>query len=160
MRPPAILFPVSLLLNGWAAYLFLSILMAILMIFNSVFYANITIATNRTVEAQYRATLNGLSSVGASIGRGCGPLFAGSLVAFCLSSGYIVSTEYGSICIYTILTALGMIAFAATPFPCRPTKSWRWKRRAMGLRLKGRMWSQKKIRYNDVKSTALLPEEE
>ena len=110
---PAILFPFSLLLKGWAALVFLSILMAVIMIFNSVFYANMTIVTNRTVEASHRATLNGLSSVGASVGRGCGPLFAGSLVAFSMSSG-IFPAQYGSIVIYTVLAALGMVAFVFT----------------------------------------------
>lgn len=111
---PVILFPLALLFHGWATFAFLSILMAVLMIFNSVFYANMTIVTNRTVEASHRATLNGLSSVGASVGRGCGPLFAGSLVAFCLSSGIIPAQPYGAIAIYTVLTALGVVAFAST----------------------------------------------
>jgi hypothetical protein len=112
---PAILFPISKLLptSSWTALLFLSILMAVIMIFNSVFYANITIVTNRTVEVSHRATLNGLSSLGASISRGLAPLFAGSLVSICLSSG-IVSSSYGALVIYTILTVLGMAAFAAT----------------------------------------------
>lgn len=119
---PAILFPISKLLptsSSWTALLFLGILMAVIMIFNSVFYANITIVTNRTVEASHRATLNGLSSLGASISRGLAPLFAGSLVSICLSSG-IVSSSYGALVIYTILTVLGMAAFAATFWSVSP----------------------------------------
>jgi len=110
---PAILFPISSLLSGWASLVFLCLLMAVITIFNAVFYANITILTNRSVEASHRATLNGLSSVGASVGRGCGPLFAGSLVAFCLSSGAFPS-QYGAFLIYLVLFGLGMIAFAST----------------------------------------------
>jgi hypothetical protein len=89
------------------------LLMAFLMIFNSVFYAGITIATNRTVEASHRAMLNGLSSVGASIGRGFGPLVAGSLIAFSMTSQSIDPT-FGSVLAYSVLTAGGMVAFAAT----------------------------------------------
>lgn len=113
---PAILFPVSLLLpSGWVVLVFLSILMALIMIFNAVFYANITIVTNRTVESYHRATLNGLSSLGASVSRGSSPLFAGSLVAFCLSSG-VVPSQYGAIFIYIVLSGLGMVAYI---FTCR-----------------------------------------
>jgi MFS family permease len=111
---PAILFPVSLLTHGWVRLAFLIFLMAFLMVFNSVFYAGITIATNRTVEASHRATLNGLSAVGASIGRGLGPLVAGSLVAFSMTSQSIIDPTFGSVLVYTVLTAGGTVAFAAT----------------------------------------------
>ena len=111
---PATLFPVSLLLpSGWIVLVFLSILMALIMIFNAVFYANITIVTNRTVESYHRATLNGLSAMGASLSRGASPLFAGWLVAFCLSSG-VFPSQYGAFFIYIVLGGLGMMAFAFT----------------------------------------------
>jgi hypothetical protein len=57
--------------------------------------------------------LNGLSSVGASIGRGFGPLVTGSLILFSMTSQSIDPT-FGSVLAYSVLTAGGMVAFAAT----------------------------------------------
>jgi MFS family permease len=110
---PIVLFPVSLLLPRWAALPFLSVLISVLMIFNSVFYAGVTVATNRTVSSSNRAKLNGLSSMGASIGRGIGPLVAGFLVAVSLSS-VVFPAKLGAVVIYVVLTAVAMSSFTLT----------------------------------------------
>jgi MFS family permease len=110
---PIVLFPVSLLLPRWAALPFLSVLMSVILIFNSVFYAGITVATNRTVCSSNRAKLNGLASMGASIGRGIGPLVAGVLVAVSLSS-VVFPAKIGAVVIYVVLTAIAISSFTLT----------------------------------------------
>jgi hypothetical protein len=112
--------PVSLLTHGWVRLAFSMLLMTLLMLFNSIFYAGITIATNRMVEASHRATLNGLSSVVASIGRGFGPLVAGSLIAFSMTSQSI-DPAFGSVLAYSVLTAEGWLPLPQ-PTICRPRK--------------------------------------
>lgn len=110
---PVVLTPLSLLLKGWAVYVFLTALMAVTTIFNSVFYAGVTIGTNRTVDATQRATLNGLSSLGSSVGRGLGPVFAGALVTFSMSSG-VFPARFGSVVVYSAITACGLVALGVT----------------------------------------------
>lgn len=112
---PVMFTPFSLLLNkgvshgvSWHTYCFLSIIMAISKIFSCLFFTSIAIAANKTVPSSQRATMNGLIMVGGSIAKGLGPTFAGMLVAFSVSSGFIPS-QYGSIVIYTVITFLGFV---------------------------------------------------
>ena len=102
------------------ALAFLAVLMAIIMIYNSVFYACITIATNRTVDASRRARLNGLSSIGASVGRGLGPILAGWLVSVAMSTNNptadpLADPQYlGAVIIYVVLAVMGILSFFST----------------------------------------------
>ena len=70
---PIILVPVSLYLqNERTQIIYLSLLSGITMVANSVFAGCNTIGANRTVDASQRATMNGMNSLGTSIGRGTG----------------------------------------------------------------------------------------
>ena len=95
--PLAALVPVSLLLNHnsdsqqpssltWPAFTYLALLLGFIRIFGLVFFASITIATNRTVSAQHRGSMNGLSMLGGSISKGLGPIVAGLLTTRSMSS--------------------------------------------------------------------------
>eukprot|EP00541_Cyclophora_tenuis_P010602 CAMPEP_0116550926 /NCGR_PEP_ID=MMETSP0397-20121206/5686_1 /TAXON_ID=216820 /ORGANISM="Cyclophora tenuis, Strain ECT3854" /LENGTH=57 /DNA_ID=CAMNT_0004075787 /DNA_START=793 /DNA_END=963 /DNA_ORIENTATION=- len=55
--------------------------------------------------------MNGLSTVGSSLAKGIGPVFAGLLVAFCLSSG-LFSPQFGATLIFVVFSAIGL--FIAT----------------------------------------------
>ena len=111
---PAIFIPLSLLFNTKAGVMtYLSILNGIMLIFFSNWNAALTITQNRVVDPSERAKLNGLAAVGASVGRGGGPLFAGILVTISYTSG-IVPTALGSILIYFVISAMGLGAFVLT----------------------------------------------
>merc|ERR1711959_698253 len=85
--PLACLIPISLMVNKDApsgtlaltTLLFLSVLYAVIRTFSSVVFSTITMTTNRTVPAHHRATMNGLSMLGGSLAKACGPLFGGIL---------------------------------------------------------------------------------
>ena len=72
--------------------------------------AALTIAQNRAVEPSDRARLNALAAMGASVGRGGGPMFAGALVTFSYTSG-IIPAQLGSLIVYGVVAALGIIAY-------------------------------------------------
>jgi MFS family permease len=110
---PIIFFPLSLYMTGWLQLVYLSLLSGMIMIANSVFLACTTIGANRTVEASHRAAMNGLSSIGTSVGRGGGPIFAGFLVAGAMTSG-VVPPEFGGWVVYIVLAISGMIAYTTT----------------------------------------------
>ena len=111
---PAIFIPLSLLFNTMAGVMtYLSMLNGIMLIFFSNWNAALTITQNRVVDPSERAKLNGLAAVGASVGRGGGPLFAGILVTISYTSG-IVPTAFGSFLIYFVISAMGLGAFVLT----------------------------------------------
>jgi len=111
---PAIFIPLSLLFHTETGVLvYLSILNGIMLIFFSNWNAALTIRQNRTVDSSDRAKLNGLAAVGASVGRGFGPLFAGVLVTLSYTSG-IVPTKYGSIVVYIVIAVMGFFAYLQT----------------------------------------------
>mmetsp|Transcript_57798 Transcript_57798/g.172521 ORF Transcript_57798/g.172521 Transcript_57798/m.172521 type:complete len:547 (-) Transcript_57798:118-1758(-) len=119
--PVVILIPLSVLLNckatdgrlTWAAFLFLSVLMAVSKIFSCLFFAGITMATNHSVPTNYRATTNGLAMLGGSVAKGLGPIFTGLLVSFSMSSG-VVNPRYGSVLIFSIIGILGLAVVLKT----------------------------------------------
>lgn len=111
---PAILIPLSLLIDantGIMAYL--SVLNGIMLIFFSNWNAALTITQNRAVNPSERAKLNGLAAVGASVGRGGGPLFAGVLVTLSYTSG-VVPTAFGSLLVYVAMGLGGLGAYILT----------------------------------------------
>ncbi len=98
----------------WSALIFLSVVMAGYRILTNIFFSSITVATNRTVPAAQRASMNGLSMLGGSLSKACGPAFAGFLVAFCLSSG-VVPQKIGGALIFVVIAFLGVsVAFVTT----------------------------------------------
>ena len=117
--PLIFLIPVSLLLNDgmtdgsltWGTFTFLSLLLGVYRIFGLVFFSSVTVATNRTVHASHRATMNGLSMLGGSITKGLGPTFAGLLVAFCVSSG-IFPPKVGAVMIFVVIGIVGLVTAA------------------------------------------------
>jgi hypothetical protein len=89
------------------AFFLLISIMAAYRIFGNIFFSSITVATNRTVPASQRATMNGLSMLGGSVAKACGPAFAGFLVAFFLSSG-VVPPRVGGALIFVVIGLLGI----------------------------------------------------
>ncbi|KAG7369034.1 major facilitator superfamily transporter [Nitzschia inconspicua] len=111
---PIIVIPLSLYIrSGWTQIVLLSFLSGISMIFGSVYLGCNTIGANRSVDATSRATMNGLSSLGTSIGRGAGPIVAGFVVTGCMASGFF-PPNYGGWVLYIILLAMGMLAYWST----------------------------------------------
>uniref|UniRef100_A0A7S4RB85 Major facilitator superfamily (MFS) profile domain-containing protein n=1 Tax=Ditylum brightwellii TaxID=49249 RepID=A0A7S4RB85_9STRA len=92
---------------SWPTAIYLSFIMSWNRIFAMVFYAGITIATNRTVHVSHRATMNGLSMMGGSIFKAMGPTFAGFLVAFSASSG-VIDSDVGSVVVFGLLGLIGL----------------------------------------------------
>ena len=112
------LIPISLLMNtnaemgtlSWPSFLYLSMNMAFYRVFSLVFFSSTTVALNRTVPISERASMNGLSVLGASITKGLGPLFAGFLVPTAVA----VLGKYGSLMIFGTIGVLGCCVMAST----------------------------------------------
>jgi len=128
MAPLAALIPFSVMMNRnadpgevtWAAFGFLTVLMAFSRVFGLTFFSGITVAINRLVPAQHRATLNGLNTLGGSGAKALGPAFAGVLVSFFFSSGLFAPRIapyllYGSIGICMVVNALTAFLFLHDP---------------------------------------------
>jgi hypothetical protein len=115
------LIPIALWLNQgsvensltWSAYTFLSILLAAYRVFGLVFFSSITIATNRTVIASHRGSMNGLSMLGGSFAKGLGPLFSGFLVSFSVSSG-VFQPHVGAVVVFAVIGLIGCVPAAMT----------------------------------------------
>ena len=66
--------------NNWFQLGYLGLISGLISIFGSIFMGCATIGVNRCIEhTSQRASMNGLQSMVASIGRGLGPIFAGYL---------------------------------------------------------------------------------
>ena len=75
-----------------------------------VVFSNISVAVNRSVPSEERATTNGLSALGGSVMKGLGPAFAGYLVTYSVRW----CGEYGSLLIFGIIALLGVAVFVAS----------------------------------------------
>ena len=116
------LIPLSLILNRNAkfdgdltfpAYIFLTIVMGTCKVFTCLFFASLAISANKTVPRSQRARMNGLNMVSGSIGKALGPTFAGLLISFCLSSGFI-QPVHGTVLVFFTISALGAVAVIQT----------------------------------------------
>jgi MFS family permease len=108
---PTLLIPLSLLFVGSSApRWFLSILIGVTKVMQSLYFASMAVAINKTVTSSQRAKMNSLSLVGGSVARGLGPILAGGLVTFSFSS-IVFPAEYGSLLIWTVVPCLGFIVF-------------------------------------------------
>jgi hypothetical protein len=108
---PAILIPVSLLIPSKTAVIaYLGIINGMLSVFFSNWNAALSITQNRAVHPRSRSRVNGLAAVGTAVARGFGPLFAGVLVTLSYTDG-IVPVQYGSLVFYSVVVALGGVAF-------------------------------------------------
>ena len=110
---PVGLIPVSVLLSSkgapsWLVQGSLSIFMGISKIMICLYFTAMSLATNKTVESTQRAKLNALVTVGISIAKGLGPIFAGALVSASFSPSWFVPPEYGSVLIFSTITLLGL----------------------------------------------------
>jgi hypothetical protein len=108
---PSILIPISLLIPSTTVVeIYLGIINGMLSVFFSNWNAALSITQNRAVHPQSRSRVNGLAAVGTAVARGFGPLFAGILVTLSYTDG-IVPVQYGSLVFYSVVVALGGIAF-------------------------------------------------
>ena len=111
-----LLIPISSLLNGqkskgeiaFPSFIFLTFVLAIQKIFSCMFFAAITIATNKTVPVEYRGTMNGFSMVGASLFKALGPIAFGFTLSYLISSG-IVLPLLGSFLTFIFIASFGVI---------------------------------------------------
>ena len=111
--PLCCLIPLSLLTNQHTAegeltlstFVFLSIVYGTMRVFSSVVFSSLTMATNKTVPAHHRATMNGFSMLGGSLAKALGPAFAGVLFSSCNKH---ITPPYGSVVVYSIIASLGL----------------------------------------------------
>ena len=73
----------------------------------NVLISSLTIATNRTVSADERATMNGISMLGGSIAKTIGPAFAGFMVSLLLGNSAI-DPVFGSTLLFGVMSTLGL----------------------------------------------------
>ncbi|KAL7581304.1 hypothetical protein ACA910_006069 [Epithemia clementina (nom. ined.)] len=134
--PTIFLFPVSLLINrrystttaassiseeeaddrdpiSVYTFAYLCFVLAMTKSFMLVFFANISVAINRTVPADSRAALNGLSILGSSVAKGLGPSFAGltatmSVVLFRQFGSLVM---FGSVGFLSLLVAVAAVLY-------------------------------------------------
>ena len=90
-----------------AAFWWMAVVMALERIFGIVFFSSVSVAINHTVPATHRASMNGLSMVGGSVFKGIGPIAAGLLVSFCLSSG-LFSLAVGGFVVFVVIALIGL----------------------------------------------------
>eukprot|EP00934_Nitzschia_sp_Nitz4_P002778 Nitzschia sp. Nitz4//scaffold307_size21646//13824//15683//NITZ4_008599-RA/size21646-processed-gene-0.15-mRNA-1//-1//CDS//3329547142//2768//frame0 len=117
--PIVALIPISLMTNRDAAegtlnsstLVFLCLIYAIARSFSSVTFSTLTLTTNRTVPAHQRATMNGFSMLGGSLGKAAGPAFAGFLFSTSVNH---VQPPYGSVVAYEVIGVLGVCLFLTT----------------------------------------------
>ena len=89
-----------------SAFLVLVILLALSKIFCCMFFASMSIALNKTVKTEQRASLNGFSTFGGSVFKGLGPILAGMLAAGCFSSHLFAS--YSSVVLFSCIGLAGL----------------------------------------------------
>jgi len=99
---------------NWYQLLYLGLIKGFCSIMGSVFSSCATIGANRSiVHPSQRAYMNGVSSMGSSIGRGLGPIFAGVLIASTMKSDLIPS-QFSAWFVYSILLIIGSINYIIT----------------------------------------------
>ena len=111
--PAGLFIPISLITNRGApegtlalvSLVFLSAVYGIIRSFSSVVFSTITMATNRTVPENQRASMNGLSMLGGSFAKALGPLFGGILFSTSVNH---VTPPFGSIVVYSTIAFLGI----------------------------------------------------
>ena len=81
--------------------------------FSSVVFSVITMTTNGTVPAHHRGTMNGLSMLGGSLAKSCGPIFGGLLFSNSVSR---ITPPFGSVFVYCVISALGICLGILTLF--------------------------------------------
>lgn len=114
--PVTILIPLSLYLNrgakepndlSYPAFIFLCFISGMKNVGGNVAVSALTIATNRTVPSNHRATMNGLSMLGGSFMKAIGPACAGFLASFLIGGG-VFRPVVGSIVLYVFISFTGL----------------------------------------------------
>eukprot|EP00536_Pseudo-nitzschia_multiseries_P001141 jgi/Psemu1/250246/estExt_Genewise1Plus.C_140103 len=99
---------------NWCQLGYLGLISGVAEIFGSIFMGCATIGSNACIEhSSQRASMNGLQSMVASLGRGVGPIVAGYLVAFTMSSEAI-SPQLSGWVVYAVLVLVGMVTYLST----------------------------------------------
>lgn len=95
----------------------MGLVMGIDMVAGSVFMGANTIEVNKYVDAAQRGKVNGITSMGTSIGQALGPILAGVLTTFFMSPSTYSHPEMatrGGWLVYAVLLVIGVIAFWPT----------------------------------------------
>ncbi|KAG7350580.1 major facilitator superfamily transporter [Nitzschia inconspicua] len=90
---------------GWATFSLLVSAMSLSKIGCCIFFSSISIALNKSVPIELRATLNGFASLVGSIFKGLGPILAGILSQFCFSLGL---GELGPVVLFSCIGCAGL----------------------------------------------------
>jgi len=114
--PVACLVPLSLWTNSdamvgqltWSTVIYLSVVYATIRVFSSVAFSTLTMTTNRTVPNHHRATMNGLSMMGGSIAKACGPAFGGLFFSWSVGT---LTPPLGAWLVYGVVSMLGLGLF-------------------------------------------------
>jgi len=111
--PMVALVPLTLITNRggeegtltWQTMAFVSIVYAILRACASITIATINMTTNRTVPSHQRASLNGLATMGGSVVKAAGPIFAGF---FFSESVQYITPPFGSVFVWSTISCMGI----------------------------------------------------
>jgi len=111
--PFACLIPLSVITNkdvpegtlAFSTFFLLSLVYAIVRVFSLLVFSTLTMTTNRTVSAYHRGTMQGLSMLGGSVAKACGPTFGGILFS---SSVRHFPPPLGSVVVFSIFSLLGI----------------------------------------------------
>ena len=114
-----ILYPFGRFLTPTAQIVAMGLVMGIDMVAGSVFMGANTIEVNKLVtDPSQRGKINGITSMGTSIGRAIGPIIAGSLTTFFMNPTTYKShpelATSGGWFVYGILLVIGIAAFLPT----------------------------------------------
>ncbi|GMI04826.1 hypothetical protein TrLO_g15104 [Triparma laevis f. longispina] len=71
---------------GWSRFIFLGLTIGLSRTFASMHFSSVSLLLNDSVEKEVRGTMNGLSTLGGSVMKFLGPIFAGVLFAGCVNS--------------------------------------------------------------------------
>ena len=116
-----ILYPFGRYLSSAAQISILGLVMGIDMVAGSVFIGANTMEVNKLVtNPSSRGKVNGVASMGTSIGRALGPIMAGSLTTYFMDPSTYRNNpgiaSYGGWFVYSSLLVIGLLAFVPTLF--------------------------------------------
>lgn len=97
--------------KNWLQFVYFGFVIGVIGILGSNFMGCATIGVNACIkDASQRASMNGLQSMVASIGRGVGPIFSGYLVASTMTSG-VISAKLSAWVVYGVLVVFELITY-------------------------------------------------
>ena len=121
--PLAITTPLASFFNAGAskntltalAYIFLIILLGFTRVFLGIYFASSSLGANRTVTEEEISAMNALSMLGGSVAQAFGPIVAGFVTSFALTSG-VFDPEVGVYAVFTIIGVIGLALVFFTQF--------------------------------------------